>query len=67
MPKERLAAIGLNPFEDTDREVRRRLLDTKDGMPPEVRAVLRTKLGELPETSVPTGATNAPPKQAPSQ
>ena len=67
MPKERLGAIGLSPFEDIDREVRRRLLDTKEGMPPEVRAVLRTKLGDLPETSVPTGATNAPPEQAPRQ
>jgi hypothetical protein len=67
MPKERLEAIGLNPFEDIDREVRRRLLDTKEGMPPEVRAVLRTKLGDLPETSVPTGVTNAPPEQAPRQ
>jgi hypothetical protein len=67
MPKERLDAIGLNPFEDIDREVRKRLLDSKEGEPPEVRAVLRTKLGDLPETSVPTGATNAPPEQAPRQ
>jgi hypothetical protein len=67
MPKERLSAIGLNPFEDIDREVRKRMLDSKDGEPPEVRAVLRTKLGDLPETSVPTGATNAPPEQAPRQ
>ncbi len=67
MPTERLAAIGLNPFADIDREVRRRLLDPKDGEPPEVRAVLRTKLGDLPETSVPTGATNAPPESAPHQ
>ncbi len=67
MPKERLGAIGLNPFPDIDREVRRRLLDPKEGEPPEVQAVLRTKLGELPGTSVPTSVTNALPESAPLQ
>jgi hypothetical protein len=37
LPKERISAIGLNPFDDIDREVRRRMLDSKDGEPPEVR------------------------------
>jgi len=64
MPKERLGAIGLRPFEDIDQEVRKRMLDTQQGEPPEVRAILRTKLGEPPETSAPRAATNAPPEKA---
>jgi hypothetical protein len=67
IPKERLAAIGLRPFEETDQEVRKRMLSPQDGEPPEVRAVLRAKLGEPPETSTPPGATNAPPEKVPGQ
>ena len=63
IPKERMSAIGLRPFEDIDQEVRHRLLDAKDGEAPDVRAVLRAKLGEPPEAAVPAspGSTNAPP------
>jgi hypothetical protein len=57
----------LNPFEDMDREVRKRMLDSQAGEPPEVRAVLRTKLGEPPETSAPPAATNALPEKASSR
>jgi len=64
IPKERLSAIGLRPFAEIDREVRNRLLDPHEGMPFEVRAVLRAKLGEPPEPRPPPGATNAPPAQA---
>jgi hypothetical protein len=64
MPKERLAAIGLRPFEEIDQEVRRRMLDPRGREPPEVRAVLRTILGEPPETPAPPGATNALPERA---
>ena len=67
MPAERLSAIGLPPFEDTDREIRKRMLDAQAGEPSEVRAVLRTKLGELPEAGTPPGATNAPPEKVPRQ
>jgi len=67
MPTERLSAIGLPPFEDMDREIRKRMLDPQAGEPPEVRAVLRTKLGEMPEASAPAGATNAPPEKVPRQ
>jgi hypothetical protein len=67
MPAERLSAIGLPPFEDMDREIRKRMLDAQAGEPPEVRAVLRTKLGELPEAGTPPGATNAPPEKVPRQ
>jgi len=62
IPKERLPAIGLRPFESIDQEVRRRMLDPQAGEPPDVRAVLRTKLGEPPETGAPSAATNAPPE-----
>jgi hypothetical protein len=67
MPAERLSAIGLNPFEDIDREVRRRMLDRQEGEPPEVRAALRTKLGEVPEASAPSSSTNAPPEKTSSK
>jgi hypothetical protein len=67
IPKERLSAIGLNPFEDMDREVRKRMFDSKEGEPPEVRAVLRAKLGEPPETIAPPAATNAPPEKVSSR
>ena len=67
MPKERLSAIGLNPFDDIDREVRKRMLDPQTGEPPEVRAVLRAKLGEPPEVSPSSGTTNAPPEKVPSK
>ena len=65
IPTERLSAIGLRPFDDMDREVRKRLLDPQEGEPPELRAALRTKLGEPPETSPPPAATNAPPEKVP--
>jgi nuclear transport factor 2 (NTF2) superfamily protein len=65
IPKERLAAIGLRPFAEIDREIRSRMLDPRDGEPFEVRAVLRTKLGEPPEASPPPAATNAPPARTP--
>jgi hypothetical protein len=61
IPKERIAAIGLPPLEDIDREVRDRLLDPQRGLPPEVRAVLRSKLGLGKETAVPPVS---PPERA---
>jgi hypothetical protein len=67
IPKERMAAVGLRPFEEIDQEVRRHMLDTQTGEPPEVRAVLRSKLGEPPEPSTSPAATNAPPEKASNQ
>jgi hypothetical protein len=67
IPQARLAAVGLPPFEQIDQEVRRRMLDMQEGEPPEVRAVLRAKLGEPPETTVPPATTNAPPERASSR
>jgi len=63
IPKDRMSAIGLTPFEEIDQEVRRRMLDPQQGEPPEVRAVLRTKLGEPPEATAPPAATNAAPEK----
>jgi hypothetical protein len=67
MPTERLSAIGLRPFAQIDQEMRRRLLDPREGEPPEVRAVLRTKLGQPPETTAPAAETNRPPDKVSSQ
>ena len=67
IPKERHSAIGLRPFEEIDQEMRRRMLDPQRGEPPEVRAALRAKLGEPPETAPPPAATNAPPERAASK
>ena len=58
---ERAMAIGVPTVDDTEKEIRRRLLDPEKGMPLEARAVLRTKLG-LPAESAPVPpSTNAPP------
>jgi len=64
MPKQRLAAIGLRPFAETDQEIRKLMLDPQGGEPAEVRAVLRSKLGEPPETNAVPAGTNAPPEPA---
>ncbi len=61
IPKERLAAIGLRPIEDIDREILNRFLDPEGGVSFEPRAVLRTKLGLPPETVAPPATTNTPP------
>jgi hypothetical protein len=53
IPKERIEAIGLKPFAEIDREVLGRLLDPQHGFQPEVRAVLRSKLGMGKESAVP--------------
>jgi hypothetical protein len=63
MPKERLEAIGLPPFEEIDREILRRLLDPQQGLPPEYRGVLRTKLRMPPESKESPAPTNAPPEK----
>ena len=67
MPEERLSAIGLRPFADIDQEVRKRMLDLQEGESPEVRAVLRAKLGEPPEVGPPPPTTNAPPEKVSSR
>ena len=57
--------MGLTPLPQMVQEVRRRVLDPEHGWPPEVRAVLRTKLGLPKEEAKPSppaasATTNAP-------
>lgn len=63
IPKERVAAIGLRPLPDIDREIKARLLSPDEGLQPEARAILRSKLGEPAEPVTPPTpmGTNAPP------
>jgi hypothetical protein len=53
--KERRSAVGLRPLPEIDREILDRMLNPQEGLLPEIRAVLRTKLG------LPAETTNAPP------
>jgi hypothetical protein len=62
--KSREMAIGLEPVEETQTEIARRLLDPTDeqyGMPPEMRARLRGLLGMPPETATETNAPSIVP------
>jgi hypothetical protein len=59
IPAERMAAIGLQPFKDIDMDIRNRLLNPTNGLPPEPQAILRTKLGMAgPVKTSDTNATN---------
>jgi len=57
--------VPLPPFKEMNQEVIRTLLDPQRGLPPEARAVLRTRLGLPAEKAAPTpqpgNDTNAPP------
>ena len=55
IPQDRRAAIGLPPMTVIKREILARLLDVENGIPPEARAVLRTKLN-LGAEPTPTNA-----------
>ncbi len=60
--KGREVAIPIPPIEETEKDILKRLLDPEQGWPPEVRAVLRQKLGMPPESaSTQSSGTNAPP------
>ena len=61
IPKERIEAIGLPPIEQINREVLTRMLNPEHGVPVQVRAILRSKLGMPAESTVPSATTNAPP------
>ncbi len=63
IPRDRMAAIGLRPFDEIDQEVRQRMLDSRAGEVPEVRTILRDKLGEPPEPGTAPAATNVPPEK----
>jgi len=55
--------VSLPPLESIDAEIRRRLLDPNEGMPVEMRAALRARMGLPVEAEPPPAApgTNAPP------
>lgn len=52
--------VGLPPLAETEQKVLGRMLDPKEGLPPEMRAILRTELRLPPEAE----STNAPPSAA---
>jgi hypothetical protein len=72
IPKGRTDAMSLGPFSEIDRVVLSQLLDPKQGLVPEARAILRTRKGMPAETApgpvlpapspAPAAATNAPAK-----
>ncbi len=55
IPDERWSAIGLPTIEETSRTILTSLMDEKEGLTPEARAVLRTELG----IAAPAAGTNA--------
>jgi hypothetical protein len=61
--KESEMRVGLPPFESIDATIRTRLLDPNEGMPFEMRAALRSRLGLSAEEAPPPSpaTTNAPP------
>jgi hypothetical protein len=68
--------VGLAPFESIEKEALNRILDTEAGVPPQARAIIRTKLGmpaEPPKAAAPAtpdpepspgSSTNSPPATA---
>jgi hypothetical protein len=62
--KARGEALAISSLDDIQREVVSRMLDPEQGVPPEMRAVLRTKLNMGPEPQSPAGTTNAVPESA---
>jgi hypothetical protein len=61
--KTRGEAIAIAPFEEVKRDVLNRMLDPENGVPQEMRAALRSKLGMEAETNTPAPATNAVPEK----
>lgn len=57
VPAERRDPLRVPPIAQIERDVRGRLLNPTNGLPPEAQAILRTKLN-LPSEKAPTGATN---------
>ena len=63
----RADALAISPLDDIQREVLNRMLDPQDGVPPEMRAVLRTKLNLGPEPASNTSQTNSVPESVSSK
>jgi hypothetical protein len=60
--KARGEALAISSLDDIQREVVNRMLDPENGVIPEMRAVLRTKLNMGPEPAAPASKTNAVPE-----
>jgi len=60
IPQERYSAIGLAPFQDMQQTILRRLLDLANDVPPEAKAILRTKLNLPKEETPPTVPAEQP-------
>ncbi len=63
IPQDRKMAIGLPTMPELKRQILNQLLNTEDNMPPEARAVLRTKLNmkaEVPQTNAVPESVVAP-------
>ena len=66
IPDERWGAIGLPPIKEIARTVLDQMLDPERGLPPQARAVLRTKLALPAETApAPAPPPASPPTNAP--
>lgn len=56
--------LQIPPVEEIEKDILNRMLDPEHGMPFEMRAALRSRLGLPPEELPPAGSTNAPPAAA---
>jgi hypothetical protein len=65
--KTRGEALAISPLDDIQKEVLNRMLDPENGVVPEMRAVLRTKLNLGPEPAGQPTSTNSVPERAASQ
>ena len=63
----RKESIPMAPMDDIKRDVVTRLLDPEEGLPPDMRKVLRERLNMPPEVPKPGTGTNAPPEKVSSQ
>jgi hypothetical protein len=65
--KMRAEPLKMASLEDIDKEIRGRLLDPAEGVPVEMRAAIRYKLGLDPEPPQASSDTNAPPQKVSSK
>jgi len=61
--KVREKPLELESIEEIQRQVLARMLDPEKGLPPEARAILRSKLALGPEETTPAASTNAVPQK----
>jgi plasmid stability protein len=56
--------LQIAPIEDIEKDILNRMLDPEHGVPFEMRAALRSRLGLPPEPPPAPASTNAPPAAA---